>query len=193
MGDLCTLDELKNHPSFRRLRTATIDTGDEEFIQIGIKAVSRRFERYTGCKFSYDTYTEYFSPQDGQTSVQLSAVPVESITSVVESATSLWTDAVMDTSLFGVDSNAGILKLRYTCFFPGFNTLRVVYVGGYNIIPDDLKYACMLQVAHEFELASKTAVSSQQTSGGGQASYSTLEYLPAVLSILAGYHIPRFQ
>lgn len=190
-GDLCTLDEIKLHPAFRRLRSATVDTSDEEFIQMSISAVSSRFELTTGRRFQLGTYTEYFSPMEGQSAVLLRGYPISSVTSLVQSATSTWTDGAMSADAYGVDTISGIVRMRSATFNEGFNTLRVVYVGGYDPIPSDLKYACMMQVAHEVELAPKSSLSSQSSQTGGQASYQPMQYLPAVQTLLASYAMAR--
>ena len=190
MPELCTLDELKLHPSFRKIREATVDVADEEFYQLAIKSVSTRFEKKVGRKFVKDTYTEYFSPSAEQSVLQLRALPITSVTSVKESSSSDFSTSAKDSSSYGVDTEAGILKLRYTSFLEGFNTVQVVYVGGYDPIPDDLRFACILQAGHEIELASKSGLTSQ-SSGNSGASYASLEFLPAVNSILSGYAVVR--
>lgn len=191
MAEFCTLDELKLHPSFRKIRAATVDVADEEFYQLAIKSVSSRFEKKIGRRFTKDTYTEYFSPAAEQSVLQLHALPIASVTSVKESSTSDFsTAAAMSTTSYGVDTEAGILKLRYTAFLEGFNTVQVVYVGGFDPIPDDIKFACILQAGHEIELASKSGLQSQGT-GNSSASYTSLEFLPAVNSILSAYAVVR--
>lgn len=192
MAEFCTLDELKLHPAYQRLRAATVtDPNDEEFLQMTIKAVSARFERATSRKLAKDTYTEYFSPTGDQALLQLHALPIASITSVKESISSDWSSAtVWESTSYGVDSEAGLLKLRSSCFLEGFNTVQVVYVGGYDPIPDEIRYACILQSAHEAQLATKT-ISSSQTVGQTDTTYRVIEFLPIVNSILSTYAIMR--
>ena len=190
MAEFCTLDDLKLHPSFKKIREATIDPMDEEFYQMAIKSVSKRFENKTGRRFAKDTYTEYFSPSTDQMVLQLHALPIASITSVKESSSSDFTGSAMATTSYGVDAESGIIKLRYTAFLEGFNTVQVVYVGGYDPIPDDIKFACILQAGHEIELANKSSLASQSTSSSS-ASYHSLEFLPVVNSILSAYAVIR--
>ena len=186
--DLCSLDEVKTSPAIRSLQGIAVNPIDEEFLQLSIKSVSQRFENFARSWFAKNTYTELFSPEPGSRVVILRARPITSITTLIESVTGDFvTGNEYGPTEWGLDLNSGVVTLRYFQYLGGPQTLQITYVGGYDVIPDDIKMAAILQVGHEFQAAAKSWVKTEVTSGGGQATYQPLNLLPAVCGILSAY------
>jgi len=135
-------------------RLATLVSAAEAFVA-----------RYCGRTFESATYTHTFDGS-GNDTLQLRAWPVTSITSVTEIYIDGTTEAY-DSDTYRFDSASGVLSRVFTgkgrwlgvpaseftrwgsteyqrfgsgyVFPQGYQNIRVVYVGGYATIPDDLK------------------------------------------------------
>lgn len=193
LGQLVTLTEVYTHPALRRMQNNTdVNEFDVEYLTQSILSVTDRAERICQRSFKQATYTEVYSPREGQRSLQVKAPPIASITSIKENYTGDFTGSAMNSDLYStVDGGAsGVIKLRDTAFLPGIGSLQIVYIGGLAPIPNDLKQACINQVGHEFTTARHTHLESEGTQGGSSR-YRPLDLLPGVMRVLAEYAIRR--
>lgn len=191
---LCTLDDVKTSPTMDALRAVAPDEYDEEYLTSLIKAFTATAQRVTGRSLLYGTYTEIYTVDNTNSSVQLTGFPVESITSVKEDYNGNFSGATTySSSQYSLYDGglSGILKLRDMHFVGGVGTVQVVYIGGYQTIPDDLRLAAIDQVAHQFRVAPTSYLSSSQQSND-QAQYRDGDLLPHVRSILRRYMITCF-
>jgi hypothetical protein len=191
--NLCSLDDVKTSPALDKLRQATPDNYDEEYITNLIRGFSDAAERMTGRKFRKNTYTEIFSPECGQSVVQLSAFPVISITSVKQDYVGDFASVASDDlSWYALPDGgvSGILRCRDGEFLEGDGSLQIVYVGGYdeNDIPYDLRMAAVDQVAFQFKAATTVELSAAAEQGS-QTQYRAIGLLPHVAGVLHRYSI----
>ena len=194
---LVTLDDVLLSPAMAHQRGDTDPEYNHEYIEALIDYFSTFVEKYTGRKFKKASYTEIFSPTCSQYTLQLSALPIESITSIKESLTgdfgsaTAWTSTSYAMTDGGV---SGVIQLRDgQVFYGGVGTVQVIYTGGYdyNAVPGDLKVACIDQIAMQFKLSGESHVAAAGQAGG-TASYNPSRLLPHVKEVLDSYRIMRF-
>ena len=193
LGQIVTLEEVKAHPFLRKMQgNANVNEYDEEYLVQSILSFTDRAERTCQRKFKQGTYTEVLSPRLGQRSIQVKAPPIALITSIKENYTGDFTGAAMNADLYSaIDGGAsGVIKLRDFEFLPGVGALQVVYIGGFAPIPNDLKLACINQVAFEFGAARQGHLESEGVQGGSSR-YRPLDLQPGVMRVLAEYAIRR--
>jgi len=150
MAELVTLDEYKTYKGIR-----SPDKDDQ--LRYIVSAVNSLVKNYCNRSF-VDHYvgsdlTSYFDGTDTNL-VYLDEVPVQSITSVAISFDGgvSETALVADTDYF-IDLEDGTVQtVSGTNFTVGTNishhSLKVIYAGGYEVAPEDLKMACLDLVSY---------------------------------------------
>ncbi len=120
--------------------------------------------------FAKGSFTEY---ADGDRSFRmlLKNTPIESITSVHDDTSHQWGDnTLIDPANYTVDPWTGVLKCNLMFVFGGYqfwnNTVRIIYVGGYDTLPADLILAATQLVAADW-LDTMTTINLAATQGEG--------------------------
>ena len=138
------------------------------------------------------TYTDYL---DGPsltvpTALQLPVFPVQSVTSIAKDDQGDW--SYSDTIAAGdytLDGRTGLVYLNPDAsegWTSGVRAMKVVYVAGFATIPDDIKEACALLVAHWWGLRKNRG--KQNASANGQNAGFRPETLPHnVVQLIAQY------
>lgn len=179
MADLITLAQYKTAKGL-------VSSNEDAKITPLLASVSQLVRTYCGREFT--TYyssdkTEYFSIFWGENFVQLSEFPLVSITSVSE-RNSLTDSYVPITNYYPEDSNIykiGDDGITASSFSAGPGSVKVVYKGGYQNIPEDLKQACIDLVTYYLkeEYKINRSIGSTTMQNASQASTPHSAELPA--------------
>lgn len=142
MQDLVTIDEFKQYKKIN-------STEHDDRLDLIIKSVSAYIKSYCNRTFNdyvFETKTEYINGRDKEF-IYLQEFPVLTLTSVhtsIDGGVS-YTELVLDTDVF-INHDTGELltadELPFVTLGTGHKSVKVVYTGGYNEIPQDLKLAC---------------------------------------------------
>lgn len=150
-------------------------------------------EQYCSRMFASGTYTEYFSSDGSRTKVPVLAYPIASITDIwVDSERSFGDATKLTSSDYVADQQGGpFIRLKYTSFSFGVDNIKVTYAGGLaattSAVPDDLRLACMMQVAFWFQRREQLGLTGVSMPGGSISVFSPMDYLPQVRGILNLY------
>lgn len=140
---LCTLSDVKE-----TLGISSSDTSQDNLIIRKINQATEMIERYCDRRFALTTYTneEYDSTRTNQIVLRNRPVTVFTSLSTRDSSQNEddWQD--VETTLYFVDNNSGVLDLNYT-FGGSWNRAKATYSAGYSVIPSDLSEACVTLAA----------------------------------------------
>ena len=187
MPSLCTLAQCK---AFKNITVADHDT---ELARI-ILAVDDFVDAYCGRTLSQATFTEFHSTSSGDKAVVLKNPPVASITSIHDDPARVYDSAVLVPAtdyVFELGDHDGRV------WFDGPRTggnhnLKVIYVGGYATIKDDLTQAA-IELAWLARDKGDLALLGLRSKGIAQGSFSMLnnEWPAGVKNILDLYDLSR--
>lgn len=125
------------------LGIASSDTSKDNLITRKINQATRAIEAYCGRRFALTTYTNDPYSATGTDQLILRQRPITQFTSLSIRDSGLnyanWED--IDSQLYFVDSDSGILKLVFNAVGM-YDRYRVTYTAGYATIPEDLAEAC---------------------------------------------------
>jgi len=149
-----SLDEVKDFLNIS-------DTNSDSILGSLIAGVSAQICLDCNRSFEYGTYTDYIDGDHDKKFLFLKEYPVASITSIHDDIDRDYgSDALIDSEDYAFDPESGTVKLE-AAVARGIRNVKVIYVAGYDPMPDDLKYACLAKVAARF-LASRTQVSTRE-------------------------------
>ena len=143
MQDLVTIDDFKQYKKIN-------STDNDDRLDLIIKSVSAYVKSY--CNRFFNDYaiqekTEYLNGRDKEF-VYLQEFPILTLTSVhtsIDGGTS-YTELAIGTDVY-IDEETGQLikadELPFVTAGTGHKSVKVVYTGGFNEIPEDLKLACL--------------------------------------------------
>lgn len=146
MADLITAAEFKTYYSIEH-------TDDDTLIAALIGYVTAAIEKYTGHSFTEETQTEYID--GGVKELIVSKRPIASITSITDTGD----DSVVDSDDYDHDPEAGLIYLTDTLLSAdclagiwgaGRRRWEVIYEGGSDGAPNDVKQAALLLVAARY-------------------------------------------
>ncbi len=133
----------------------TVDqTDDDNILQTLILQSTKKIQNYTRRSLFYGSYTEYYDGRLGS-AIFVNNAPIVSVTSVHDDTDRVFgSDTLVPATDYFADENAGIIRLLDDLVFNhGFGNVKVVYYGGYKVIPKDLELACsQLVIADYIEL-----------------------------------------
>lgn len=187
--NLCQLTTVKN-----RLGIASTDLKDDTLLGNFIEMAGGRFEKFCSRRFERSASATYeFSADD--TEVRVDRYPIESITSfhVKDGETTGW---VLQSpgSDFAMVRRGCVISLSYR-LGTWRQQARVTYAGGYvlpgstpgtgqSALPDEIKHACVEQVAYWYQNRTRLGLTSVSGEGGSVSQFSSLDLLPTVEEIL---------
>ncbi len=149
-----------------------------------IEQISTLIEKECKRKLKAEERTEYFD--SGRSIYTLDAYPII-IDAENTFAITLNEEAVNKDEDYYLDEDLGVVE-----FWGGTGTrwpkaIKVVYTGGYEededgvlAVPDDLKHACLMQVAFEFKRREDIGLSGVSMPGGSVSTYQPADLLPEV-------------
>ena len=178
------------------------DTRFDAELPAYITTASQMWVNKAGPVAGSPTYSETYD--GGVPRIVLRHVPVQSVTSVVESygtqvrytLTEQTLQAGGDNSAWGysVDLSTGLLTRRAAGvavpFAVGQRNVRVTYTAGFSEVPEDIQHAIRLLVAH---LWTTQRGGSRRPGQGGQEGYepgTSYSWPHRVEEILAAYYVP---
>lgn len=166
------------------------DETHDDILNMIIEYNSQRIEGYLNRKLKYNTYTEYFSGDSRR--FFLSAIPIE------KDSVKVYYEGLLlsEGTDYQVWFDSGLIEFISDLPKNAIKSIKVEYKGGYKEddygvleVPDDLKYACLLQSSWEFR--------NRDTSGffsinlpNGSISTRPVDLLPTVKQILKQYRLP---
>jgi hypothetical protein len=112
---------------------------------------------YCQRKFEQDEFTEYFD--GGVQRILLKNYPVKEITSVSIDSDRIFYSGT-ETEDYAIDLESGILTFDRE-IGKGAGVIEVVYIGGFESVPQDIGLACKKLVASEY-LISRTQVNTRE-------------------------------
>lgn len=181
--NLCSLDDLK---TFLEI---TDDTQDEHLANLILRATAF-VETYCRRQFAEREHTDWFTG-DGTREVRLSQYPVVSLSVVqdVYVAQAFNYGASDEHEDWECDLGAGILTLlgdKFHAWPP--KGYKVVFVAGYDPIPEDLRQVCVELAAAKFYLkdSQRSGVASK-TVGGQTTTFRPDDLSPAQKEVLEFY------
>ena len=199
--DLCNIDDVLRSPVFAEYQDGVTEpTADvREYMQQAILAVSDEAETVTGRWLKRDTYTETLDPEPGWRVLQLRAYPITSVTSITVSALdgtfpAANAFAATDYAILqqGRSGQVG-LRLGAVGLAWGVASIRVVYVGGLAVLPEnlpaDLRLAAVEQVAYVVRRASTAHLTSEAQQGGSATFYRATALMPSVAAVFDHYRL----
>ena len=139
------------------------------------------------------TYVEYLDGPGGR-DLTTTVKPIISITSIYDDPDLDYTDSadLIAASDYTLYKDEGRIILDYNAtdasWSVGYRHIKITYVAGFASIPNQIKHAACLQVAHWYQGRShigRTNLSSQ----GQTVSLNTLELLPEVKQALMPYRV----
>lgn len=161
-------------------------------LEMVIEGVSAAFTNYADADFKSATYTSAKLDGYGRTYLYLPHFPVTTFTSLYEDETLL----VKDTDYY-VDTDWGILyrlpsgwpsDLPALCWGQGRQLYTATYVAGYATVPLDVKLACLVEVARQYEVIDKRMWGeTSRTVEGVSVSLNTDELLGSTKATLDRY------
>jgi hypothetical protein len=160
-----------------------------------LTAVSRQIEKYLSVAGLYqESRTQVLDVKPGQRKFILNTFPISSVTSVISSASRDFTVDAIDTELYNVDTERGILRLDSASAAPGWGTLQVIHTGGLdttaaNVVANyaDIATACSMQIIHLMQKAPQFGSTTKGGAGGSVSYEASAQLLEAVKQNLEPY------
>lgn len=178
---LITLDNVK---LFIGLSNSTSDVDD--LIEDLIDRISTSFETYCDRKFLSREYTEYYDGV-GEDKLFVDQYPIITISGIWDDRDWGWaSDTIVDSDYYRISNNGWFVVFNNTVLLDYQQNVKIAYTAGYSTIPDDLKQACIEEVARTYKNKNQIDISSK-TLIDGSVSYVVTDFLPKTLTILNKY------
>lgn len=165
------------------------DTEHDTLLTMLIEQVSARIETFLNRKLKKQERTEYFD--SGPEVFSLSAPPVDTSATLT---VKLNDDAMTKGDDFYLHPDEGVIEFVTGTGVAWPRDLEVTYTGGYAEdengilqVPDDLKRACLLQVAFDFRRREDIGLAAVSLPDGSVSTLRPAELLPEVKEILKAY------
>jgi hypothetical protein len=169
------------------------DSSKDVILDFIIDHVSKSIESYVHRKVKSQPITDERHSGNGLDNwLRLRYAPVVSITSLYDDTSWVFgaDSLLVENTDFVVDKEAGIIYHESsagagTAFWRGKQNIKVTYVAGWVTVPDDLVWACKMQVAEDFrKQQGKRLDRVSQSRGDGSVSYQLTGWLPQVKELL---------
>lgn len=129
------------------LKIPTLETSLDELVKFWINAASDMIESECERGLKAKSITEI---QHGrrQNILLLREYPVNSITELRIDGNGIFTDAatLIPSSDYAITDDKNGVLYKHATFNMGYNNVRVIYNGGFSVIPSDLEDACLWTV-----------------------------------------------
>jgi hypothetical protein len=182
---LITVDDVRSH---RLANGITLNTTPDQNIILEnlINHITSMFEGFCDRRFVSRTYTEYHNG-NGRSILYTANNPIISITSINVDSDWTWdASTLLSSSYYRIFDNIGIITKCCDYFEVGQQNIKVVYVAGYAVIPEDLKLACIMEVLNRFDNSKSIGVVNISVDGLS-TSYSQDRFLPITTQVLKKY------
>ena len=177
---LCTRANVKDF-----LQVVAVNNDIDDLINQTINRVSTMFETYCGRSFNSATFTEYID--GGGQWLFPKNTPITSVTSINEDSEWSWgSDTLISDSTYRIADNNGIYY--ESIFIRGIQSIKLVYIGGYETLPEDVIQASITEVSriikHRVDFDVLTV-----NRDDGTVQYTSYDYLPLTLKTLKSYRL----
>lgn len=177
---LTTLDRLK-----RQLKMASDFVAEDAILNDLLAAASEEIRQYCRQDFDLAQFDEAYNGS-GNRWLQLSQAPVKSIVSVSVNGSTV---SVSDGYGPGYIQTDRALA-RVIGFWPeGFANCRVVYIAGFDVIPEDIQQACAHIAALRYRMREHLGMVSK-ASGNSADTYDTIDLPQSIKDLLDQYIEP---
>lgn len=177
---LCTLQDVKNFLGI----TGSKDTEDTLIVDL-IDGESNHMELYMGRVIVSAEQTEYHDG-DGSAYLYPSNYPITSVSGIWDDTDWTWGSSSLLTATNYSSRDDRVIVYKNSVFSKGKQNIKIIYTAGYSTVPEDLKVACMTEVSRKFKRRREAGVESI-TKEDGTTSYSLVNFLPEVKSVLDRY------
>lgn len=128
------------------------DTTNDALFAETIERVSKDLAGKCGRTFEYEAAITEFHDGDGRTRTLLvRRPPIVAVTTLHDDTGRAYLTAhLIAAADYVVDKEAGIITLDGFAFATGLQNIKVVYGGGYQVIPQDLEEAALVICAESF-------------------------------------------
>lgn len=167
------------------LTKAVSDVDDSTLLTSIVTWVSTEFERYCNRLFTKAERTKYFDA--GSKYYVVNAFPIDALATLTVIYDS---DEQTLASDYWVWYDEGVIEFQSTPSKTEPKQISITYTGGYEsvdgvlAVPDDIKYACVLQSAFVYRRRKDIGLSSASMPDGSISVMSPTKLLPDVVSIL---------
>lgn len=177
---LTTLDRLK-----RQLKMAADYVAEDDYLNDLLSAASEEIRQYCRQDFDLAQFDEAYNGS-GNRWLQLSQAPVKSIVSVSVNGSTV---SVSDGYGPGYIQTDRALA-RVIGFWPeGFANCRVVYIAGFDVVPEDVQQACAHIAALRYRMREHLGMVSK-ASGNSTDTYDTIDLPQSIKDLLDQYIEP---
>jgi hypothetical protein len=123
---------------------------DDALIESLIMQETDFIQNFCCREFFYNTYTEYIDG-DGGDHIFVGESPIASVTSVHDDVDRVYgANTLIPVTDYFVDTNNGIIKLTDSVTDEAYGNVKVIYLGGFKVIPKDLELACCQRVYADY-------------------------------------------
>lgn len=126
-------------------------TDDDAIIESLIMQSTKKVQTHTRRNLFYGTYTEYYDGNE-QSSIFIDNFPIEAVTTLHDDTDRVFGASTLIASAeYFTDLTKGIIKLLDgDRFSVGVGNIKVVYTGGFKVIPADIQLACSQLVLADY-------------------------------------------
>lgn len=171
---LTTLLQAKSH-----LGIPPSETSLDARVELLINVASQHIETWTGRKLKSQTHTQLF---DGRR--QNSLVPAEfPVTAISELRVDQSHEFILSNTLWTewMISDGGLTVTLPTQYFPqGYQNIKLVYTAGYEEVPADLEYGCLLLIEWLYRFKNSGDIG-RTSKNKGDESVGILQQIPEVV------------
>lgn len=118
------------------------DDSDQDKVEGFINELSSLSNKYTGHNLKAVDTTEVISTNQYRQIVTLKNYPINSISKVYHDESHSFPEStLLSNSSYGYDADSGLLYLYHDLLYPNVQNLKVIYNGGFTVVPYDLQGA----------------------------------------------------
>lgn len=179
---LCTLTDVREY-----LGITGVDATANSVMTRLCDVVTTLFDTYCNRTLLETEHTEYYSCY-GTNYIVLRNYPVTLITSVSDDTNYVWdVDTIIDSDYYFLDNTILRLKNLYFANYP--QSVQVIYTAGYTTetLPEDLKQAAILEVAHLYKKSSEGVSVVSRSTGESSITYNITNLQPTTKLVLDLY------
>jgi hypothetical protein len=176
---LITLDDVKEFSGKEGMK-------DNDLLEDLINRYSTMFETYIERNILSREYTEY---QDGRRTYELftKQYPITTVSGVYDDSAWAWASSTeVDSSYYRISNDERSIVFWNWTLGNYRQNVKIIYTAGYSSTPEDIKHACVTEVARAYKNRTKVDVTSQ-TLPDGSIAYSAGALLPQTVMVLDKY------
>jgi len=171
------------------VKVPTAETTHDTLLEDFINESSQLIESYCNRKFVLQEYTEIHSG-NGLTQLMTRSFPIVSVTSLYDDISRAFTTVIDPNNYTIMQDEKGLaygIERFDNIFIRGQRNVKVIFQGGYSVIPSDLQLACKVTLAFYY-FKQQEQEWTTNTKAKGDENITMIEGLPkSVTEILDKY------